>query len=127
VQGIPTDVKQHALRRLVLGSRDVGAAFLSDITEPELGGRAFRTVVTDGETLEVVDWVDSEAPRFDLLSGPVEDAVEERICAICPEGRRIAMLRAFGLWFDAGRIPIRLGRRAIRADPAIDAPVSKAA
>jgi hypothetical protein len=113
VQGIPTDVKERALRRLVRGSRDVGAAFWRDITEPGLEGRAFRTVITDGETFEVVDWIDSEAPLFDLLSWPVEGAVEERVCRICPEGARLAMLRAFGLWFDEGRIPIRLGARAV--------------
>jgi hypothetical protein len=118
----------QALRRFVRGSGDVGAALWCDVSEPGRAGRAFRTVVTDGETFEVVDWVDAEAPRADLLSGPIETAVEKRIRALCPQGNRIPMLRAFGLWFDEGRIPIRLGSRAVpAAEPGLKESATKAA
>jgi hypothetical protein len=110
---IPEEVAERARRRLELGARDLGAAVWCDITEPALPGRAIRTVVTDGESFEVVDWLDRRAPRADLLIEPIEEAVERRVCSICPEGARMPMLRAFGLWFEEGQIPIKLGPEAV--------------
>jgi hypothetical protein len=115
MQGIPEDLKHHALARLRRGERDVGAAVWHDISDPGADGRAFRTIVTDGETFEVVDWVDARAPRIDLLSEPIEETVEDRICSICPDDARMPVLRALGLWFKNGGIPIRLGLRAVPA------------
>ena len=115
MDGIPEDLKQHALARLWRGDHDVGAAVWHDISEPGVDGRAFRTVVTDGEAFEIVDWVDARAPRIDLLSEPIEAAVEDRICSVCPDDARMPVLRALGLWFENSRIPIRLGLRAVPA------------
>jgi hypothetical protein len=115
MQGIPEDLKRHALARLSGGDHDVGAAVWHDISEPWVEGRAFRTIVTDGEAFELVDWVDARAPRIYLLSEPIEAAVEDRICSICPDDARMPMVRALGLWFENGRIPIRLGLRAVPA------------
>ncbi len=115
-EAIPDDVRERALRRLVRRNRDIGAAIWADITEPDLVGRAFRTAVTDGETFAIVDWVDDRAPRRDLLAEPIEDAVEDRVCRICPDDDRMPVLRALVLWFENGRIPIRLGPEAV-AEP----------
>jgi hypothetical protein len=115
MQGIPEDLKRHALARLGRGGHDIGAAVWHDISEPGVDGRAFRTIVTDGEAFEIVDWVDTRAPRIDLLSEPIEAAVEDRICSVCPDDGRMAVLRSLGLWFENGRIPIRLGLRAVPA------------
>jgi len=110
------------------GDSDVGAAVWHDISEPGAAGRAFRTVVTDGEAFELVDWVDTRAPRIDLISEPIEDAVEDRICTLCPDDARMPLLRALCLWFENGRIPIRLGLRAVPAsEPELGATESKAA
>jgi hypothetical protein len=115
MEGIPEDLKQHALARLRRGDHDVGAAVWHDISEPGTDGRAFRTIVTDGVTFEVADWIDARAPRIDLLSEPIEAAVEARICSICPDDAQMPVLRALGLWFEDGRIPIRLGLGAVPA------------
>lgn len=115
MQGIPEDLKRHALARIGRHDHDVGVAVWYDISKPGVDGRAFRTIVTDGNAFEIVDWVDTRAPRIDLLSEPIEAAVEDRICSICPDDDRMPMLRALGLWFEDGRIPIRLGLRAVPA------------
>lgn len=118
----------QALRRFVRSRGEIGAALWCDVSEPERPGRAFRTVITDGESFEVIDWSDPEAPKADLLAGPIETAVERRVCALGPPEARIPMLRAFRHWFAESGIPLRLGERAVqRPQPGEEEEESQAA